>query len=267
MDLTFYELQQLAENAYTIEDTRNDLGELVEYFKSLPYYQQSLESLIKIERKLNVETAVKHDVFFVSEDTVLEDLEDKFKNESLGFVRGKYITQLGRLVYPVKDVKGNVMGLVGWDKYEEPKYLDSKNFGYKAKQTTLYGMEELPNYYTSNKPVFLVEGVVDCLYLRQNGFQALSSLGSYLTKYCIEILKRFGSRLYVVPDMDEAGNSYVKQVMRVLPKAHIFQARNGKDIDGFRKLEDSKYEKQVLKDLNTLSTIPFIQTESFYNRR
>ena len=266
MDLSFAELQQLAESQYTIEDTRNDLLDLVRYFQSLPYWEYAIQEAFVKERKLSFQTAVEHDVFFVDESTQLYDLEDKFKNESLGFVKNKTITQLGRLVYPVKDVKGNIMGLTGWDKYVKPKYLDSKNFGYKAKATTMFGMEKLPEYYQTGKPVFVLEGPVDCMYLREKGFQALSTLGSYLNKYCAEILRRFGDRLFVIPDMDESGNSYVQQVKNVLPKAHVLQVVAGKDVDGYRKMNDGEFEQQILTDLNMASMIPMYPTKSFYVR-
>lgn len=266
MDLSFAELQQLAEASYTIEDTRQDLNDLVKYFQSLDYWRDAIEEAYVRERKLKFETAVAHDVFFVKEDTPIIDLEERFRVDSLGFVKYNRIVQEGRLVYPVKDVRGNVMGLVGWDPFVQPKYLDSKNFGYKAKSTTLFGMERLPEYYTSKQSVFLLEGSVDCMYLRENEFQALSSLGSYLNKYAIEILRRFGDRLFVIPDMDEAGNSYVRQVKYCLPKAHVIQCTKGKDVDGFRKLDDGIYEMDILNDLHMLSAFPLYPSKMFYRR-
>ena len=62
-------------------------------------------------------------------------------------------------------------------------------------------------YYDNDKPVYLVEGIVCCLYLRSKGFQAFASLGSHLTPYVITILSRFGNRLIVIPDNDTIGKS------------------------------------------------------------
>lgn len=266
-ELSFRELQQLAEAEYSIEDTRSDLNRLVEWFKQRDFYEPGLDSAYVFERKLKKETAYEHDVFWVDESLIMSEFPDEFKAEALGFVYDKkYFNQLGRLVYPVKDVRGNVMGLCGWDPFVKPKYLDSVNHGYKAKATTLYGMEKLPEYYTNNKKVFVTEGIVDTHWLRENEFQALAALGSHLTKYVIEILRRFGDRLIVLPDNDEAGNSFVKQVKYFLPKASVIQCKDGKDVDGYRKLNDGEFKDQILTDLHTLVNIPFLPTESFIVR-
>ena len=43
-ELSFRELQQLAEAEYTVEDTRKDLAKIVEWFKQQSYYEAGLES-------------------------------------------------------------------------------------------------------------------------------------------------------------------------------------------------------------------------------
>ena len=126
-------------------------------------------------------------------------------------------------------------------------------------------MEMLPEYYTSKKPVFITEGLMCTLYLRSQGFQAMASLGSYLTPYVIRILSRFGNRLIMVPDFDDTGDKYVSQIKRQLPKAMIIQCTKGKDIEGLRKLEEHKYEGQLLKELTSLSN-PFVKTKLLLRR-
>ena len=252
-------------SGFTIEDTRKQLGEIVEYFKNEDYYKQSIEVAFVKERQLPWSVAIEHDIFFVNDGLAAGVLPEWMQHDSLGLVKFNRVVYAGRLVYPVKDVLGQVMGFCGWDKFEKPKYLDSKNHGYKAKQTTLYGMEKIEEYYKSNKPVFITEGIVCCLYLRSKGYQALALLGSYMTPYIIQILLRFGSRLVVVPDCDEAGDSFVRQCKWNLKKAIIVQVKYGKDIDGCRKLEDHKYENLLLKDIANLSN-PFYRTEIFIRR-
>lgn len=250
---------------YSIDDTREDLNRIVKYFQSMDYHEHAMDVCIVNERQLPRHVADDADCFFITEDFTLALLPEWMKVDSLGMVRKNWITQIGRLVYPVKDVNGNVMGFCGWDPTVEPKYLDSKNYGYKAKATTLYGMEKLPEYYRSGKPVFVTEGIVCCLYLRSQGFQALAALGSHLTPYVIQILRRFGVNLIMVPDNDEAGNSFIKQIKRELKLATIIQVRYGKDIDGCRKIENHVYEEQLLKELSSL-TNPFIRTNLLIRR-
>ena len=221
------------------------------------------------ERKLPLSIYDEHKVFFVDDELRCEDLPEQFRADALGFCKGPYVAYAGRLVYPVMDVRGNVMGFCGWDKFDKPKYLDSRNHGYKAKFTTFYGMEKLPEYYNNNKPVYVVEGIVCCLYLRSKGFQAIAILGSSLTKYVIQILKRMESRLIIIPDNDGfgkageeldtelSGENFVKQAKRYLPKARVIQSCVAKDVDDSRLFEDGKYENTFLTELRQVGISPF----------
>lgn len=250
---------------YSIEDTRKDLGRIVSYFRSMPYHEHAMKLFIEDFRELPLSIADEAEAFCVDEELPIASMPEWMFQDSLGFIKKNFCMMWGRCVFPVKDVRGNVMGFCGWDPFVDPKYLDSKNYGYKAKATTLYGMEKLPEYYSNNKVVFLTEGLMCCVYLRHNGFQALSALGSNLTSYVIQILKRFGYRLIVVPDNDATGDKFIKQIKRRLPLARIIQVAYGKDIEGCRKIEEHKYEQQLLKELHTIS-LPFAKTELLIQR-
>jgi len=243
---------ELYVDEYSIEDVRKDLGNVVKFFQSQEYHEHAMKLFLVDYRDFPMQVAIDSDAFCVDEDMPLSEFPEWIKAESLGLVRGNWCTQWGRCVFPVKDVTGAVMGFVGWDPLDTPKYLDSRNYGYKAKATTLYGMEKLPEYYRSKQPVFVVEGLMCCLYLRSKGYQALASLGSWLTPYVIQILRRFGTRLVMIPDNDETGDKYVKQIKRELPFATIAQVLYGKDIDGCRREEGHKYENMLLNDLTSI---------------
>ena len=223
----------------TIKEQRELLTEAVNWFQQQEDQEEALQAVAK-ERGLSVDVLRQHDCFFINEQLTLIFIPEKYKDETLGLVRNNYIVYSGRFVYPVKDPTGLVMGLCRWDPYVQPKYLDSKNFGYKAKHNTMYGMEKLYDYYKSDKPVIIVEGIVDCLLLRDNGFQALAALGSMLTAYIITILSRFKDRCIVIPDNDNykgaaedrtAGEGFVKQVFWRLPDAKVYQTTTAKDLD------------------------------------
>lgn len=251
---------------YSIEETREDLDKLVEYFRDTEISKTGVEEAFVKERQLPLSIAEQQKVFFIPEDINVDSLPEWMHESSLGFISAwGRVYQGGRLIYPVMDIKGHTMGLCGWDMFVSPKYLDSKNFGYKAKWSTLYGMEKLPEYYLTNKTVFVTEGIVCCLYLRSLGYQALALLGSHITPYVKAILNRFGSRLTIIPDNDEAGDSLVKQCKFDLKKCVIVQVKIGKDIDGCRKLEDHRYEDLLKYDLSTLNN-PFCSLSMFIRR-
>lgn len=259
---SFY--SDILEEHYSIEDVRKDLNRVVDYFRSQDYHEQAMQIALVEDRRLSPEIIEESKAFFIPEDTSISNIPDWMLHDSLGIVRfKKYITYLGRIVYPVFDVNGDVMGFCGWEKFSKelgvPKYLDSNNYGYKAKATTLYGMEKLEEYYDSNKPVFVVEGIICCLYLRSKGYQALALLGSKVTPYVTQILKRFGRRLILIPDNDEAGNSLVNWAKWKLKGSVIIQMDKGKDTDGCRLYEDGILEETLLKELSSL-VIPFSKT-------
>lgn len=246
----------------TIKEQRELLTEAVKWFQQQEDQEEALQAVAK-ERGLSVEVLRQHDCFFINEQLTLIFIPEKYKDETLGLVRNNYIVYSGRFVYPVKDPAGLVMGLCGWDPYVQPKYLDSKNFGYKAKHNTMYGMEKLYNYYKSDKPVIIVEGIVDCLLLRDNGFQALAALGSMLTAYIVTILSRFKDRCIVIPDNDNykgdaedrtAGEGFVKQVFWRLPDAKVYQTTTAKDLDDVvRSSELSRLN--LLEDLRNIDNM------------
>lgn len=250
---------------YSVEDVRQDLARIVEFFKAKPYWEEAMRAFIVDHRKMDMSVAVSSDAFAVDENTTIGSLPEWMLSEPLGFVRKNWISQAGRCVFPVKDVRGQVAGFVGWDPFEKPKYLDSKNYGYKAKQSMLYGMEKLEEYYLSGEPVIVTEGMMDTLYLRWKGFQAMATLGSYMTSYVRVILNRFGHRLVMIPDNDETGDKYVAQCKRSFKQAQIYQVAFGKDVEGCRKLEDFKYEEQLLSELSGL-TNPFSKTSILIRR-
>jgi hypothetical protein len=270
MALTLREMQLLAEGSSSIENVRKDLSKIVDLFKNKPYYELSIQTAFVKERQLPLGIAEESNVFFVSEDTILAEIPEELQHDALGFCRNGHIVFEGRLVYPVMDVKGQVMGFCGWDKFAKPKYLDSRNSGYKAKEATFYGMEKLGEYYRSSKPIYVVEGIVCCLYLRSIGLQAVALLGSTMTGYVIEILKRVQDRVIFIPDNDivgksaeeissaqPAGEHIVTIVKRKLPKARVVQSIIAKDVDDTRKFEEHKYEQAFIHDLIAVGECPY----------
>ena len=257
---------------YKVDDAREDLSRVVKYFQDKPYHNRAMEAFI-VEHRGLPESCIKDlDAFFILEEQDIDELPEWMKSEPLGIVKGRHIVMAGRVVIPVKTPKGNVMGFVGWDPFIKPKYLDSSNYGYKAKVASFFGMENLPQYYTNNKPVFITEGIMCTAWLRANRFQAMASLGSTISKYCSTILKRFKDRCYIVPDNDEAGRNFAEMVKYSIPSAKRLMVKNltvtatkslgdgtsteveeiTKDIEQLRLF----YEKELLEDLHNLEN-PF----------
>lgn len=260
----FQQLQALAdyENrnvATSLEEDRLLMTDIVTFFKTQEW-QDSYTQWFADLRQLKKETLLEADAFMYDPDLPDLDIPLEFKADRLGLFKKGYSVFNGRFVYPVKDVRNRVAGFVGYDKFEAPKYVDSRNIGYISKATMLYGMEKMFSYYTSGK-VFVTEGVVDTLFLRENNFPALASLGSSLSPYVTQILKRFGRNCVFIVDSDSAGEKYKNQVHRNLPEARVVQTTFANDLDEQR-LISPELSAQTLLDLTTLLTSPYNKLET-----
>lgn len=196
--------------------------------RSFDWQQKEVEFFSKL-RKLSINILNNIDSFMIVDDLPISAIPEKYHSADYDFVRGRYLTYSGRYVFPVKDTKGDVMGFCGYDKFEQPKYLDSKNTGYYAKRE-LFGMENIKNYYKDGYTL-VTEGSICALALRDEGINALSFLGSYISPYAVHILKRFGKGCICIPDNDETGNKFAKTLRKVLPNARIIQMIHEKDYD------------------------------------
>lgn len=262
MELDLRALQLAVEAENSIEHTRDVLTEAVEFLSGLQDNDSKVRLIFdQMRDHFDISNLEEKNIFFYDSDTISNnDIPDKYKAYSLGlFNAGGSCSYSSRLVYPVRDVKNKVMGLCGWDPTEQPKYLDSKTYGYNAKRNCLYGMEKLKDYYLSKEPVFIVEGIPCCNYLRSKGFNSLSLLGSSISVYVIEILKRLGDRCILLPDNDEAGLNVLRTAKYKLPKARCYVSLVAKDIDDTRRANNGKFEQDLLNELSSIKN-PFSTT-------
>lgn len=262
---SFQEIQMLSllENESTVKDNRKLLNKIVEHFKNQPFYEEQVTFFAgEGWRRLNPETLKNCDSFMVPDYYPHDAMPEELRHESLGFCKNGRIIFSGRFVYPIKDIKGDVAGFVGYDKFEEPKYLDSRNYGYKAKMSMLAGMEIMPEIYNSKEPVFVTEGYVCKLWLTEQSLFSLSTLGAYISPYEYTILRRLGDRVVLINDNDATGTKAARISRRALPKAKVVQPKLAKDIDDMRKLEGIDIQK-MLAELYAIAKNPFVRREYF----
>lgn len=232
----FQELIGNITNKTVADDNRNLLTSFLEELRNLEDYNFYLNSVANL-RKLKPET-----LKLIGGVMFPEWFDIPYAYEDIAY----QLSMLqGRFLIPVKDSIGSVIGVVGYDAVEEPKYLDLKMQGYKAKEFTLLGMENIKEYYSNNEPIFIPEGSMCYAFLREEGFCALSMLGSYLSNYNCRIINRFGERAIIIPDNDQAGDSLKKNLKYKVPKARILKLSSAKDIDDIRKISPEYRQKVV----------------------
>ena len=116
---------------------------------------------------------------------------------------GKY---KGRLIIPFINRNGKLFYLQGRALGDEkPKYLNCKNL--KSSQV-LY-----PFDYGSQEPLYITEGVFDCLSLQAVGLNATTTLSCFTSREQIMQLSQYAGPLVCAFDSDEAGTKGRKKFM------------------------------------------------------
>lgn len=100
------------------------------------------------------------------------------------------------------------------------------------KGTLLYGSSHIDRLSENN--VYLVEGPVDCLKMWGWGFKSVASLGATLLKSQLNQLEDLAKIVLHIPDNDEAGNRYRKEVKNNLRDKFtlfsVYLPKNVKDV-------------------------------------
>jgi DNA primase len=155
--------------------------------------------------------------------------------------KGYYDRFRNRIMFPVFDIKGRVVGFGGRVMDDsKPKYLNSPETPVFVKGTNLYGLNFV---IKSGLPdsIIIVEGYMDCIALHQHGINnAVASLGTALTVEQAKLLKRYSKNIFVCYDSDEAGKAATLRGLDILTQlgcdVRVITIPKGKDPDEFIKL-------------------------------
>src|SRR3989344_414385 len=121
----------------------------------------------------------------------------------------------GRIMFPISDSRGKIVGfsgriLVATDK--APKYVNSPETAIFKKSEILYGLDRAKKEIRRMDYSILVEGQMDLLMAHQEGFaNAVASSGTAFTENHILRLKRLSGRIIMAFDADSAGFQAAKK--------------------------------------------------------
>ena len=129
-----------------------------------------------------------------------------------------------RLIFPVIDIRGEVLGFGGRSlDGGEPKYLNSPETPVFSKRRTLYAINLAKN--TKRPNMILCEGNIDVITLHQAGFDnAVASMGTSLTSEQIRLMARYTQEVVVCYDNDEAGTKATARALEALGSS-VLRAR------------------------------------------
>lgn len=126
---------------------------------------------------------------------------------------GNYDRFRGRVMFPLNDVHGNVVGFTGRllkeDKPEAGgKYVNTPQTAVYDKSRVIYGLDKAKAEARRQNKIIIVEGQMDVIACHQAGqINTAASSGTALTVEQIRLLKRFTPNLYLSFDMDAAGQN------------------------------------------------------------
>ena len=122
---------------------------------------------------------------------------------------GAYDRFRNRLLFPIRDHKGAVVGFGGraLGDGQTPKYLNSPQSAVFDKSQILYGLDLARPNIQRNGQVVIVEGYMDVVVAHQAGqTNVVGTIGTALTDHHAELLKRIAKKVILCLDPDTAGD-------------------------------------------------------------
>ena len=232
-----------------------------------PQGQQAL-TYLKVDRCLSEETIQQFQLGYAPAgwETIYRYLvEQKGKPvqqvEQAGLIKprkeggGYYDRFRDRLIIPIQDTQGRVIGLGGRSLGEEqPKYLNSPETELFDKGKTLFALDKARDGITKLDQAVVVEGYFDAIALHAAGItNAVASLGTALSLNQVRQLLRYTESKQIVLnfDADTAGtNASVRAIGEIAPLVYggqvqlrVLNLPDGKDADEFLKAHAQGGEK------------------------
>jgi DNA primase len=130
---------------------------------------------------------------------------------------GCYDKFRNRLMFPIVDVTGRVIGFGGRTLGDDPaKYMNSPATVLFDKSHSLYGLDRSREAISKSGTVVVVEGYTDVMMAHQFGIEnVVAALGTSLTTGHARILRRYAKRIVLVFDSDVAGKAAADRALEV----------------------------------------------------
>ncbi len=175
-------------------------------------------------------------------------------------IRGRIIDFFkGRIMFPLKDHRGNIVGFSART-FEEssaadgPKYINTKDTPVYHKGELFFGLDLAKEEIKKQNQVIVVEGEFDLISMVKEGIKNVVAIkGTALTENQAILLSRFCQKVTLCLDQDEAGFEAIKRSLAVLEKrgltTTVILISNGKDPDEAIKNDPIEFKKAVKNEI------------------
>ena len=113
-----------------------------------------------------------------------------------------------RLIFPIKNKRGHVLGFGGrvMNPEDNPKYLNTGETKVFQKGKELYGLHEALEYRKDLKKIFVVEGYIDVIAMSEKDMRnSVATLGVASNRFHIQTLLQIVNEIIFCFDGDDAG--------------------------------------------------------------
>lgn len=235
-----YAVNHLASEFYHYILTKHALGKKgLLYFKnreitdksiktfSLGYSPNSWDALYKFLRKKGYE------------EELLEKAGLVIRMDRPRDGRGYYDRFRGRVMFTLKDHRGNVIGFAGRvldPEAKEAKYINTQETPVYIKSSNLYALDVTRDAIQREKEAIIMEGELDVISSFQAGISNVVAIkGSALTEGHVRLLRRYTERIAFALDSDMAGDAAARRGIEIADTAgldmRVVAIPSGKDPD------------------------------------
>lgn len=162
----------------------------------------------------------------------------------------------GRVMFPIIDVRGNVVGFGGRIlSGDGAKYINSPESIVYNKGKILYALNFAKK--SGENYIILTEGYMDVISLHQAGFTtAVAGCGTALTQDQARLLSKYSKNIFLCYDSDEPGQKAAKKAIDLFRNLEcnvkVLKVPDGKDPDEFiRKNGSAAFEKLLTSARST----------------
>lgn len=212
----FYDIYKLSTNFYK-NNLNSPLGEKArEYLKS---------------RKITEDMIKTFDIGLSLNDSLSKMLVKKYDPKKLIDIglshefNGKIVDLfLNRIMFPIKDLYGNVVAYSGrkFDDSDAPKYINTKETIIFKKGNILYNYFSALEEIRRKKEIIICEGFMEVIRLYSIGIKNVVALmGTSFTNDQLEVIKKLNVNVILNLDNDEPGKLAAFQIGEILSKNGI----------------------------------------------
>ena len=186
--------------------------------------------------------------------------------------KGLYDSYCNRIMFPLDDINGNIVGFSGriYNEEDNSKYINTNETDIFKKTETLYNYKRAVNIARRNGYVIVMEGFMDVIRAHKIGYDnCVATMGTAITEFHANLLKKMAKEVYLCFDGDNAGAKATYSCMEklkqvgVIPK--IIRLEDNMDPDDYIKKFGKEGFEEKLNNPMSVSEFQVLHLKKDYN--